>query len=59
VITQDGGGSKTITLDSKFRLGTTVDAVVLTTTASKTDYLGVIYNAAADKFDVVAFVKGY
>jgi hypothetical protein len=56
---QDGTGSRTITLDTKFALGTDITAVTLTTTASRRDFMTVIYNLAADKWYVVAFVKGY
>jgi hypothetical protein len=56
---QDGTGSRTITLDTKFALGTDLTAVTLTTTASKRDFLGAFYNSATDKFYVTAFVKGY
>lgn len=58
-IRQDGTGSRTLTLDTKYRLGTTITSTTLTTTAGKTDYLGVIYNSTDDKFDVIAFVKGF
>lgn len=58
-IIQDGTGSRTITLDTKFALGTDLTAVTLTTTASKRDFLGAFYNSATDKFYVTAFVKGY
>lgn len=58
-IKQDGSGSRTLTLDTKFRLGTDLTSTTLTLTASKTDYIGVIYNGADDKFDVVALVRGF
>lgn len=58
-ITQDGTGSRTLTLGSNFALGTSIAAVTLTTTASKTDILGAIYNATAGKWRVVAFSKGF
>lgn len=58
-IRQDGTGSRTLTLDTKYRLGTTITSTTLTTTANKTDYLGVIYHSGDDKFDVIAFVKGF
>lgn len=58
-ILQDGTGSRVMTLDTKYRLGTDITAVVLTTTLNKTDYLGCVYDSTADKWDVVAFVKGY
>lgn len=56
---QDATGSRTLTLGTKFALGTDITAVTLTTTASKRDFMTVIYNLATDKFYVVAFVKGY
>lgn len=58
-ISQDGTGSRTLTLGSNFALGTSIAAVTLTTTASKTDFLGAIYNSTAGKWRVVSFVKGY
>lgn len=58
-IRQDGTGSRVMTLDTKFRFGTDITAATLTTTANKTDRLGVEYHAADDKFDVVAFIKGH
>lgn len=56
---QDGTGTRTITLGSKFALGTDISGVTLTTTVNKRDFMGVIYRESADKFYVVAFVKGY
>lgn len=56
---QDATGSRTITLGSNFALGTSIAAVTLTTTASKRDFLGAIYNAAAGKWYVTAFAKGF
>ena len=56
---QDATGSRLLTLGSMFRLGTSIASTTLTTTALKTDYLTVVYNAAASKYDVIAFVKGY
>lgn len=58
-ISQDATGSRTLTLGSNFALGTSIAAVTLTTTASKTDFLGAIYNSTAGKWRVVAFSKGY
>lgn len=59
---QDGTGSRTLTLTTGaggFRLGTDITATTLTTTASKCDYLGAVYDSTADRWDVIAFVKGY
>lgn len=58
-IRQDEIGSRTLSFDTKYRLGTDLTAITLTTTAGKTDYIGVIYHLTDDKFDVVAFMKGY
>lgn len=56
---QDGTGSRTITLDTKFALGNDISSVTLTTTASKRDFLSAVYNSGADKWYVVGFVGGY
>lgn len=58
-IIQDGTGSRTITLDTQFALGSDIFAVVLSTVASKRDFLGAVYNSTATKWYVIAFVKGY
>ena len=58
-IRQDGSGTRTLALDTKYRLGSDITDTTLTTTAGKTDYLTVAYHSGDDKFDVVAFVKGY
>ncbi|KKL28477.1 hypothetical protein LCGC14_2374760 [marine sediment metagenome] len=55
---QDATGSRTITLNAVFRLGTDITTITLTTTASKTDYVGAIYNGTDAKWDIVAFIKG-
>ena len=56
---QDGTGSRILTLDAKFRFGADITAATLSTAINKIDYLGVIYHSSDDKYDVVAFVKGY
>jgi len=56
---QDGTGSRTITLDTAFALGTDISSITLTTTAGKRDFLGAVYNSTATKWYVIAFVKGY
>lgn len=58
-IIQDGSGNRTLALDTKFALGTDISSVTLSTAADKRDFLTVTYNSTADKFYVVAFVKGY
>lgn len=56
---QDATGGRTIALDTKFRFGTDITSVTLSTSASKTDHLGVRYNGVDDRFDVIAFVRGF
>jgi len=56
---QDATGSRTITLGSNFALGTDLPAVTLTTTASKRDFLGGIYNSTAGKIFVTSLMRGY
>jgi hypothetical protein len=58
-IIQDGTGSRTLTLGSKFALGTDISSVTLSTTAGKRDFLTAIYNSTADKWYVIDFKKGY
>lgn len=58
-IRQDATGTRTLAFDTKFRFGTTLTSITLTTTAAKTDYIGVIYHASDDKFDIIAFSPGY
>jgi hypothetical protein len=59
IIQPASGGPWTITLGSAFALGTDISSTTLTTTASKRDFLGAIYNSTATKWYVIAFVKGY
>ena len=48
---KDNGSARTIAYGTKYRaIGVTLPT---TTTASKTTYLGVIYNATDDKFDIM------
>jgi hypothetical protein len=56
---QDGTGSRTITLDTKFAFGTDITGVTLTTTVSKRDFMTAVYNPTADKWYVTGFVRGY
>lgn len=59
---QDATGSRTITLASGtggFALGSDIPSITLTTTAGKHDLMGAIYNATAQRWYVIAFVRGY
>jgi hypothetical protein len=58
-IIQDATGSRTFAFPSSVRYGTDITAITLTTTASKTDRIGFIYNSSAAKYDVVAVIKGF
>ncbi|MFI1539588.1 hypothetical protein [Streptomyces anandii] len=52
-------GSRTLTLNSVFALGTTISSVTLTTGGNKRDFLTALYNAGKNKWYVIDFVKGY
>lgn len=60
---QDGTGSRTITLTTgstgAFLYGTDIPSIALTTTASKRDLMGAIYNSSLARWLVTAFVKGF
>lgn len=58
-IIQDATGNRTLTMDTKFAFGTDITAITLTTNGTKRDFITAIYNATADKFYVVGFVRGY
>lgn len=59
-ITQDSTGSRLVTLGSKFVVPSTATSpLVFSTTASTTDLLAATYHAGRDKWDIIAFVKGY
>lgn len=58
-IKQDGTGGRTWAFDSTARFGTDITSITLSTAASKLDYIGLVYNSAATKYDVVAFTKGF
>ena len=56
---QDVVGSRTVTWNAIYRFGTDITTPTLTTTASKTDYVGFIYNSTDITWDCVAVSKGY
>lgn len=61
-IIQDGTGGRTLTLTTGtggFAFGTDIPSITLTTTPSKRDFLGAIYNATEQRWHVIAFGKGY
>ena len=57
--TQDATGGRTLAYDTKFRFGNDIPNAILSNGASKTDYLLACYKLSADKWDVIAFVRGY
>lgn len=58
-IKQDATGGRTLAYNSIFRFGTDLPSAVLTTVASKKDFLGGVYNLADNKIDVISFIRGY
>lgn len=58
-IIQGGSGSYTVTLGAKFRFGSDLTSFTASTTVGKRDYLAAQYNGPDDKWDVVAYSKGY
>ena len=56
---QDATGGRVLTLAASFRLCADLPNVVLSTGANKTDYLGVLVNAIAGKYDVVSLMRGF
>ncbi len=58
-VKQDATGSRTLAYDTKYRFSTDIPSPTLTTTASKQDVLTFKYDADADKWDLVAIVKGF
>jgi len=58
-IKQDATGSRTLAFGTKYRFGTDITSVVLSTAANKLDRVGVEYHSTDDKFDVIAVTRGY
>ncbi len=58
-LAQDATGSRTVAFDSSVVFGTDITTFTATTTASKTDYVGLVWSASASKWHFVAAVKGF
>jgi len=58
-VRQDVTGGRTLAFDTKYRFGTDLASVVLSTAAGKLDRVGVEYVSIDDKFDVIALMRGY
>lgn len=58
-VIQDGTGSRTLAMDTKFLFGTDITSITLTTTASKRDLITAVYNSTLDKWLVCGFMRGF
>lgn len=61
-IIQNGSGTGTVSFSTgtgAFAFGTDIVTYVLTTTASKRDFVGCVYNSTANKWYIIAVAKGY
>jgi hypothetical protein len=56
---QDATGGRTVTWAAGYRFSTDIPAPLLTATASKTDYVGFVYNATDTTWDCLAVTKGF
>jgi hypothetical protein len=56
---QDGTGGRTITLGSRFEVGADLGSITLSTAPGARDFLGAVYNTAANLLYVIAFARGY
>lgn len=56
---QDGTGGHTVTWSANVRYGTDLPSITLSTAGGALDRVGLIYNAAAAKYDVVALSRGF
>lgn len=58
-VIQDVTGSRLLTYGTNYAFGSLVTSPTLTTTASKADFLGFMYNSTAGKWRMIAFAPGY
>ncbi len=58
-IKQDGTGNRTLGYNAIYRFSTDIPSPTLSTGAGDEDYLGFIYNEAADKWDCIGKVFGF
>jgi len=56
---QDTTGGRLVSWPTSVRYGADISEITLSTDASKTDYIGFIYNLADTKYDVVAIARGF
>lgn len=58
-LTQDGAGSRILTLGSQFTLSATVTSYTLSTTAGLTDVIGCIWRRSVSKWYILSVSLGY
>lgn len=58
-VIQDGTGSRTLAWNAAYAFGTDIPSPTLTTTASKRDFVGFVYNSTAALWYCLAVAKGY
>jgi hypothetical protein len=58
-VRQDGTGGHTLSYDTKFRFGSTLPSITISTGAGSLNYITVRYNEADDTFDVLDFKGGF
>jgi hypothetical protein len=61
-VIQDGTGGRTLTLTTGtngFAFGTDITGITLSTAINARDFIGAVYNSTAQRWYVIAFVKGY
>lgn len=58
-VRQDGSGNWSLTFDTKYRFSASLPSPTLSTAASALDYLAFMYDSTNDKWDFVAFIKGF
>jgi hypothetical protein len=61
-VIQDGTGGRTLALTTGtngFAFGTDITGITLSTAIGARDFIGAVYNSTAQRWYVIAFVKGY
>lgn len=62
-VIQDGTGNRTLTLATgvpgAFAFGSDISTIASSTGPGQRDFIGAVYNSLADRWYVIAFVRGY
>lgn len=58
-VRQDATGGRTLAYDAVFRFGLDIPSIDLSSAPNLVDYIGVMYNGADSKWDVIALSRGY